>query len=86
MEFIKNFDAKQVEVQINAVVDQFEKGTNSVLAYVQPESVRETLTNLNKASFDFARTQMATAKSFGAAFEKVSKDFTKNWEKATKTA
>lgn len=86
MDFTKVFDAKQVETQINTVVDTMEKGTNSALIYVQPEQVRDTLTSLNKAGFDFARTSMATAKTFGLAVEKASKEFTKNFEKATKVA
>ena len=86
MDFTKVFDAKQVETQINTVVDTMEKGTNSALIYVQPEQVRDTLTSLNKAGFEFARASMATVKTFGFAVEKAGKEFAKNFEKATKTA
>lgn len=85
MEF-KSIDTAQFESSINAVVDQVEKGTASMLAMVQPESVRTPLVSLNKAYFDFARTQMVTAKTFGLVIEKAAKDFVKNAEKATKVA
>lgn len=86
MELAKNFDVKQIETQLNAAVDQVEKSTNSILEFVQPAQVRDGLVTLNKAYFDFARTTMTNAKTFGVVAEKVSKDFTKNFEKATKTA
>lgn len=86
MDFTKVFDAKQVETQINTVVDTMEKGANSALIYVQPEQVRSTLTSLNKAGFDFARASMATAKTFGLAVEQAGKEFAKNLEKVTKVA
>jgi len=85
-QLFKSIDVKTIESQLSAVVDQAEKSTSSVLAYVQPEQVRETLTTLNKAYFDFARTSMTNAKTFGLVVEKVSKEFTKNVEKATKVA
>lgn len=85
MEF-KAIDTAQFESTINAIVDQVEKGTASVLAMVQPESVRTPLVSLNKAYFDFARTNMVTAKTFGLVIEKATKDFAKNAEKATKVA
>jgi DNA phosphorothioation-dependent restriction protein DptG len=85
MEF-KAIDTAQIESSINAFVDQIEKSTSSVLSMVQPESVRAPLVSLNKAYFDFARTNMVTAKTFGLVIEKATKDFAKNTEKATKVA
>jgi hypothetical protein len=86
MDLAKTFDVKQIEAQIGAVVDQAEKNTASVLEFVQPAQVRDNLATLNKAYFDFARTAMTNTKTFGLVVEKVSKEFTKNLEKATKTA
>lgn len=86
MELAKTFDVKQIETQLNAAVDQVEKSTNSVLEFVQPAQVRDGLVTLNKAYFDFARTTMTNVKTFGVVAEKVGKEFTKNFEKATKTA
>ena len=85
-QLFKSLDVKTIEAQLGAVVDQAEKSVSSVLTYVQPEQVRETLTTLNKAYFEFARTSMTNAKTFGLVVEKVSKEFTKNFEKATKVA
>lgn len=85
-QLFKSLDVKTIESQIGAVVEQAEKSVSSVLTYVQPEQVRETLTTLNKAYFDFARTSITNAKTFGLVVEKVSKEFTKNFEKATKVA
>lgn len=85
-QLFKSLDVKTIESQLGAVVEQAEKSVSSVLTYVQPEQVRETLTTLNKAYFDFARTSITNAKTFGLVVEKVSKEFTKNFEKATKVA
>jgi hypothetical protein len=86
MDLAKTFDVKQIETQLNAAVDQVEKNTNSVLEFVQPAQVRDGLVTLNKAYFDFARTAMTNVKTFGVVADKVSKEFTKNFEKAVKTA
>lgn len=85
-QLFKTLDAKTVELQINAVVDQMEKNTASVLELAYPTQVRDSLVSLNKAYFDFARTNMTNAKTLGLVVEKVSKEFTKNFEKATKAA
>lgn len=85
-QFLKSIDVKTIENQINAAVDQVEKNTIMVLDQIQPEQVRASLLNLNKAYFDFARDAMTNAKTFGSVVEKVSKEFTKSVEKATKVA
>jgi hypothetical protein len=85
-QLFKSIDIKTIESQFGAAVDQAEKSASGILTYVQPDQVRDTLTTLNKAYFDFARTSMTNAKTFGLVVEKVSKEFTKNFEKATKVA
>lgn len=86
MELFKNFDTKTINTTIDNTVDQVEKTAAQVLSYVQPETVRENVLTLNKAYFEFARTSLTNAKTFGSVVEKLGKDFTKNVEKATKVA
>ena len=85
MEFTK-FDTKAFEVKLNSVVDQFEKGTNSALAYVQPESFRDALTTLNDAYFDLTRSSLKQASKFGDVLSSVATDVTKTAKSALKTA
>jgi len=76
--------AKQFEqfFNVDTLVDQAEKSVASVLTYLPHAEVKETLLTLNKANANFARANLAAAKSFGS----VAKTFTEQAQKNLKTA
>lgn len=78
MEFNKLFD-------VNSVIDQSEKAALSVLSYVQPKEVSETLTKLTLAQSNLARAQVEGFKAFGAIINKSVEEVKANFEKAVKT-
>lgn len=78
------FNYKQFEQMFNvdALVDQAEKTVAQVLTYLPHAEVKETLLTLNKANANFARANLAAAKSFG----EVAKTFADQAQKNLKTA
>ena len=74
----KMFDADKI-------IDQVEKSTLAVLAYVKPEEVSKTLSHLTVAHADFTRANIEAFKSITAIAKSTTTEFTKNFEKATKT-
>ncbi|CAB4138215.1 hypothetical protein UFOVP328_408 [uncultured Caudovirales phage] len=75
---------KQLEqmFDINAVVDQIEKNTASVLTFVPNAELKETLLTLNKANANFARANVVALKGFGEVAKTVAEDAQKNLKTA----
>ena len=74
---LKSFNAEQVQSQINAVVDQFEKNAEQAIKFVQPESTRETVASLTKAYFDFTRSSIDNAAAFNQVVNSINQEFIK---------
>jgi len=70
---------------VNKVIAETEKAALSVLAYVQPKEVSETLTKLTLAQSNFARAQVEGFKAFGAIVNNTVEEVKSNFEKAVKT-
>jgi hypothetical protein len=70
-------------------IDQAEKNTQAVLAYVEPKELSKTLVSLTSDASDFARAQVAAFSSITAIaktqVEEFTKEFTKSFTKATAT-
>ena len=71
---------KQLEkmFDINAVVDQIEKNTASVLTFVPHAELKETLLTLNKANANFARANIVAMKSLGEVAKTAAEEAQKN--------
>lgn len=67
MDFSK-FDVTKL-FDVSAAIDSFEKGSESVLAYV-PEQFKKPVTEMTKASFELARAQHEAITKFGTVVQK----------------
>jgi len=54
-----NFDSLKEVLNPTKIIDQAEKNTQAVLAYVQPKELSKTLVTLTSDVTDFARAQLA---------------------------
>ena len=64
-------------------IDQAEKNTQAVLAYVEPKELSKTLVALTADASDFVRAQLAAFESITAIVKTQSEEFTKQFTKAT---
>jgi hypothetical protein len=89
---MKQFDFDTIKEALNPVkfIDQAEKNTQAVLAYVEPKELSKTLVAFTSDVSDFARAQVAAFESITSIAktqsEELTKQFTKTIEKATKVA
>ena len=83
MEFIKLDTLKEV---LNPVkfIDQAEKNTQAVLAYVEPKELSKTLVTLTGDFSTFARAQVEVIESITATMQKQAEDFTNKFAKLAK--
>jgi hypothetical protein len=78
-----NFDTLKEALNPVKFIDQAEKNTQSVLAYVQPAELSKTLITLTSNTSDFARAQLAAFESITAIVKSQAEEFTKNIEKTS---
>jgi hypothetical protein len=85
---MKQFDFDTLKEALNPAkfIDQAEKNTQAVLAYVQPAELSKTLVSLTSDTTDFIRAQLAAFDSITAIVKTQSEEFTKSIEKATSKA
>jgi hypothetical protein len=77
-----NFDTLKEALNPAKFIDQAEKNTQAVLAYVQPAELSKTLVGLTSDTTDFVRAQLAAFDSITAIVKSQTEEFTKNFEKA----
>jgi hypothetical protein len=65
-------------------IDQAEKNTQAVLAYVEPKELSKTLVTLTKDASDFARAQVEAFNSISNIVKTQSEEFTKQFTKLAK--
>lgn len=78
-----NFDTLKEALNPAKFIDQAEKNTQAVLAYVQPAELSKTLVTLTSDTTDFVRAQLAAFDSVTAIVKAQAEEFTKSIEKAT---
>jgi hypothetical protein len=82
---MKQFDFETIKETLNPAkfIDQAEKNTQAVLAYVEPKELSKTLVALTSDATDFVRAQLAAFESITAIVKTQSEEFTKQFTKAT---
>ena len=80
MEFLKTLEETLNPAKF---IDQAEKNTLAVLAYVEPKELSKTLVSLTSDASDFVRAQFAAFESITAIVKTQSEEFTKQFTKAT---
>jgi len=82
---MKQFDFETIKETLNPAkfIDQAEKNTQAVLAYVEPKELSKTLVALTADASDFVRAQFAAFESITAIVKTQSEEFTKQFTKAT---
>jgi hypothetical protein len=83
MEFLKTLEETFAPVKF---IDQAEKNTQAVLAYVEPKELSKTLVNFVSDASEFARAQVAAFESITAIVKTQSEEFTKSVAKVAKVA
>jgi len=79
-----NFDTIQEALNPAKFIDQAEKNTQAVLAYVEPKELGKTLVALTSDATDFVRAQLAAFESITAIVKTQSEEFTNKFTKAVK--
>ena len=67
----------------NKFIDQAEKNTQAILAYVEPKELSKTLVNFVSDASEFARAQVATFSSITAIAKTQAEELTKQFTKVT---
>ena len=80
-----NIDTIKEALNPAKFIDQAEKNTQAVLAYVEPKELSKTLVALTSDVTDFARAQLAAFESITAIAKTSVDEFTKNLEKSAKS-
>jgi hypothetical protein len=78
-----NFDTIKETLNPAKFIDQAEKNTQAVLAYVEPKELSKTLVALTADATDFVRAQLAAFESITSIVKTQSEEFTKQFTKAT---
>jgi hypothetical protein len=83
---MKQFDFDTIKEALNPAkfIDQAEKNTQAVLAYVEPKELSKTLVSLTSDASNFARAQVEAFNSIATIVKAQSEEFTKQFTKATK--
>jgi hypothetical protein len=79
-----NFETIKEALNPAKFIDQAEKNTQAVLAYVQPKELSKTLSALTSDATEFARAQVAAFDSIATIAKTQAEDFTKSFTKAVK--
>ena len=81
MEFLKTLEDAFAPAKF---IDQAEKNTQAVLAYVEPKELSKTLVSLTSDTADFVRAQVAAINSITSIVKTQTEEFTKQFTKAAK--
>jgi hypothetical protein len=79
-----NFDTIKETLNPAKFIDQAEKNTQAVLAYVEPKELSKTLVALTSDASDFVRAQLAAFESIANIVKTQSEEFTKSLTKSAK--
>ena len=79
-----NIDTLKETLNPTKFIDQAEKNTQAVLAYVQPKDLSKTLVAFTSDVTDFARAQVAAFESITSIVKTLTEEFTKSFTKAIK--
>ena len=79
-----NFDTIKETLNPAKFIDQAEKNTQAILAYVEPKELSKTLVALTADATDFVRAQFAAFESITSIVKTQSEEFTKQFTKAVK--
>ena len=79
-----NFETIKEALNPAKFIDQAEKNTQAILAYVEPKELSKTLVALTSDASDFVRAQLAAFESITAIAKTQAEDFTKSFTKAVK--
>ena len=82
---MKQFNLDTFKEALNPAkfIDQAEKNTQAVLAYVEPKELSKTLVAFTSDVSDFARAQMVAFESIVTIVKTQSEELTKQFTKAT---
>ena len=78
-----NFETIKETLNPAKFIDQAEKNTQAILAYVEPKELSKTLVALTADASDFVRAQLAAFESITTIVKTQSEEFTKQFTKAT---
>ena len=79
-----NFDTVKEALNPAKFIDQAEKNTQAVLAYVQPAELSKTLVSFTADATDCARAQLSAFESITAIVKTQTEDLVKSFTKAIK--
>ena len=79
-----NFDTFKEALNPAKFIDQAEKNTQAILAYVEPKELSKTLVGLTSDTADFVRAQVAAINSITSIVKTQTEEFTKQFTKAAK--
>ena len=65
-------------------IDQAEKNTQAIFAYVEPKELSKTLVTLTSDTANYVRAQVEAVESIAKIMQKQAEDFTKNYAKVAK--
>ena len=83
---MQQFDFETIKEALNPAkfIDQAEKNTQAILAYVEPKELSKTLVTLTSDVSTFARAQVEAFESITATFQKQAESFTNQFAKLAK--
>ena len=81
-----NFETIKETLNPAKFIDQAEKNTQAILAYVEPKELSKTLVALTSDATDFVRAQFAAFESITSIVKTQSEEFTKSVAKVAKVA
>ena len=78
---MQQFNLDTIKEALNPVkfIDQAEKNTQAVLAYIEPKELSKTLVTLTKDASDFARAQVEAFNSIANIVKTQSEEVTKKF-------
>jgi hypothetical protein len=79
-----NFDTIKESLNPAKFIEQAEKNTQAVLAYVEPKELSKTLVTFTSDISEFARAQVAVFESIATIAKTQSEEFTKQFTKLAK--
>jgi hypothetical protein len=74
-----NLDTFKEALNPAKFIDQAEKNTQAVLAYVEPKELSKTLVSYTSDVSNFVRAQVEAVESIATIFQKQAEDFTKKF-------
>jgi len=79
-----NFDTIKEALNPAKFIDQAEKNTQAVLAYVEPKELSKTLVTLTSDAGAFARAQVEAVESIATIFQKQAEEMVAKFTKLAK--